>query len=353
MYNFLQKLRKLMVIILYDLFKLCKIDNQKIVLYSPSNTFLKGNLFYIKEACRDKKVYTFYKNKNIIKFLYMCATAKLIITDDFAPTLYPLKIRKKTKFIQVWHASGAFKCVGKARGDISKKTISHKNYTDVLVSSTGIIDDYARAFAISKDKIKAIGTIKTDFFFNEEKLKHYHKIFLDKYKVGNKKVLLYAPTFRGAGIKSAYYKDMLDLDVLKKKLGDEYIILFKMHPFIKQENKERNGIYYLDNDMEIDYILPFISLLITDYSSIIFDGILLSKPTIFYIPDLEEYQNKRGFFYQFDDYAYGNVTTNIDELIGAIKKPVINKEKMLKLKEKHLNMCDGKVLQRFIDDYLK
>lgn len=353
MYKCLQKFKRIMVIILYNCFCVFKVNNQKIVLYSPSKNYLSGNLLEIKKVIKNKKVKTFYQNKKIIYFLYSIATAKIIITDDYAPLIYPLKIRKDVKFIQVWHASGAFKKVGFERPSANKNSITHKNYTDVIVSSTNIINDYSKSFGIDKDKIKPLGTIKTDIFFDNDKLEQLKNQFKSKYHISNKKIILYAPTFRGKGIKSAYYSDALNLDNLLKCLGDDYVILFRNHPFIKKQNYFTNKkIIDISYEKSIDDILPCIDLLITDYSSIIFDAILLHKPVVFYIPDFEEYKNDRGFYYEFDDYNYGKITYTFDELVIAIKKEEINDKKIKKIINKHLNMCDGKSLERFVKMYL-
>lgn len=354
MYKHLQKTKKFLVIVLYKIFCLFKVNSNKILIYSPSNDKLSGNLLDVKNIIKNKKVKVFTKSKNLIIFLYSVATSKIIITDDYAPIMYILKIRKNVRFIQVWHASGVFKNVGFKRPTANKNSVTHKNYTDVIVSSTNIIDDYSVAFGIEKTKIKALGTIKTDLFFNKDKLNILKNQMFEKYNLNNKKVILYAPTFRGNGIKSAHFENILNLDELVSKINNEYIILFKNHPFVKQKNVFKSKrIIDISNEENIDNILPFVDLVITDYSSIIFDCILLLKPVIFYVPDLEEYIKNRGFYYDFDEYNFGTVTSTLDELIDAIKNVKIDYEKLKRIKEKHLNMCDGNSLDRFRDMYLK
>lgn len=352
MYKYLQLLKRILLIFLYKVFCLFKIDNNKVILYSPSNYKLKGNLFEIYTALVDKNVKVFFKEKNIISFLYHVATSKVIITDDFAPIMYVLKIRKEIKFIQVWHASGAFKSVGFKRPTVNKNSLSHKNYTDVIVSSTNIVDDYSEAFGIDKSKIHALGTIKTDLFYNKERLKNIKKYIYKKYNLKNKKIILYAPTFRGSGIKSAHFENMLNLDRLIKKLGKDYVILFKNHPFVNDTTTFKSeNVINISKEDEIDYILPFIDLLITDYSSVIFDAIINKKPVIYYVPDLKEYKKSRGFYYDFEEYNYGKIVSTQKDLIETIKNPVMDKKKMKQIKEKHINMCDGKSLERFMNMY--
>lgn len=354
MYKVLQRIKKIFIIILYNLFCLFKINSKKVLIYSPSNDYLSLNLSIIKNNIKNRKVKVFYQNKKILLLLYNIATSKLIITDDYSPILYPLKIRKKTKFIQVWHASGVFKKVGFIRPTANKNSITHKNYTDVIVSSTNIVNDYSEAFGIDKSKIKPLGTIKTDLFFDKEKVNKMSSAFKEKYNLGNKIIILYAPTFRGNGRKSAYNNNILNMDNLIDMLGKDYIILFRNHPFVKDKKQFKNPrIIDISKEKYIDYILPSIDILITDYSSIIFDTILLHKPVVFYVPDIDEYEKNRGFYYNFKDYNYGKITVDLNELVKAIKERNIDESKLRKIYEKHLNMCDGKSLKRFIKMYLE
>lgn len=360
LYKFLQKSRRLLVIILYKLFCLIKINTKKIILYSPSNAYLKGNLKYIYESIDDKKIYCFFHKLNLIKFIYHIATAKIVITDDYCPILYPIKFRTETKFIQIWHASGIFKNVGFKRiglfGGPKKNSITHKNYTDVIISSTKLVDEYSKTFMIDKNKINALGTPRTDLFFNKEKLKELKKEFSSKYpQTKNKKIILYAPTFRGNGKKTAYFDySIIDFNKLILELKQEYIIFFKPHPFINNIKIINNeNIINIDKSADINEILPYIDILITDYSSIIFDALLLNKKTIFYVPDLTNYQKNRGMYFDLEHYNFGSIVFSQELLVPTIKNMKFNEKKAKELKEKHLNKCDGYSTKRFIDFYIK
>lgn len=354
MYKVLQRIKKIFIIILYNLFCLFKINSKKVLIYSPSSDYLSLNLGIIKNNIKNRKVKVFYQNKKVFSLIYNIATSKLIITDDYSPILYPLKIRKKAEFIQVWHASGVFKKVGFIRPTANRNSITHKNYTDVIVSSTNIVDDYSEAFGIDKNKIRPLGTIKTDLFFDKGIIDKMRSTIRKKYNLDNKVVILYAPTFRGNGRKSAYNNNILNLDNLIDILDKNYVILFRNHPFVKDKmHFNSSRIIDISKEKYIDYILPSIDILITDYSSIIFDTILLHKPVVFYVPDLKEYEKNRGFYYDFKEYNYGKITVTLNELVKAIKERNIDEFKLKKIYEKHLNMCDGKSLERFIKMYLE
>ena len=136
--------------------------------------------------------------------------SKYILVDDFIPLMYPLPLRKETKFIQVWHAMGAFKKVGFSRlgkvGGPSPRSLTHRNYTDTIVSSEAIRENYAEAFGISVEKVHAIGIPRTDIFFDETYKQNIREELYKKYpKLKGKKIILFAPTFRGNGVKTAHY----------------------------------------------------------------------------------------------------------------------------------------------------
>jgi CDP-ribitol ribitolphosphotransferase len=171
----------------------------------------------------------------------------------------------------------------------------------------------------------------------------------------NKKIVLYAPTFRGNGKKTAHTDThVLNLDYLASKLNDDYIVLVKAHPFSKNDFKfTSNKIIDISSTTDINKILPSVDILITDYSSVIFDALLLKINTILYVKDKDKYLKNRGLYYNIEDYNFGSIVKNEDELIRAIKNPIFNKEKASIIKEKHLNMCDGYSTKRFVETYLK
>ena len=94
-------------------------------------------------------------------------------------------------------------------------------------------------------------------------------------------------------------------------------------------------------------------LLITDYSSVIFEYALLNKPIIFYIPDYDEYKESRDFYYDFSEYLYGEKCKNMEELIYLLHTNTdVDMIKMNRFKEKFLAACDGKSTQRVVEYFL-
>ncbi len=368
LFPYLQKLSLIHYIIIFNWFKLIyKIDENKILMYAPSRETLSGNLYFIYKKLNNKdyKIKIVLKNDNnsTIQLLKEVATSKYIIIDDYAKILYALKMRKQAKFIQVWHAAGAFKRMGFSRSDSnqgsSKNSLTHKNYTDVIVSSDGVVENYSQAFGVTKDKIRAIGIPRTDVFFDKNYIDDQREKFLKKYpSLLKKKLILFAPTFRGATIDKAYYpKEYLDIEDLYNNFSEDYILGLKLHPFIKDKIKidEKYLDFVIDfsEEREINDILFMTDILITDYSSVIFEYAFLKKKIVFYAPDLEQYIKDRDFFYEYSEYVYGSLSKTKTQLIEAIKNTNIDYDKIDVFYSKFLSECDGRSSQRFVDEIIR
>ncbi len=366
-----QYLRRLDCILLYSFYKKVKKQNPKEVLFlSDSRDTITGNFEFIyrrlqqedfvletflKRKIKDKK--TWSEKKSLMKKM---ATARYILVDDFYPLLYPLSLRKNTEVIQVWHALGAFKTVGYARmgkvGGPVSYSLTHRNYTAAIVSSEEIKKDYARAFGMSVKQVYATGIPRTDIFFDatyEEKVKA--RIYEKYPKLKNKKVILFAPTFRGNGQNTAYYDfSFVDFQKLEEELKKEYVFIVRPHPFTKNldEMPKENDFYvHLTEEREINDLLFVTDVLITDYSSVIFEYSLLNRKAIFFVPDLKEYIASRDFFYTFDKYTYGEVAMDMNELLRAIKVGDIDHQKIEKFRNYFISSCDGHSTERFVKQF--
>ncbi|WP_139892151.1 CDP-glycerol glycerophosphotransferase family protein [Bacillus sp. D386] len=344
---------------------------KKILFISDSRTEMGGNLGYIyeklmasdkefrchmlfKESTAAKKTY-----KEMLLLAYNLATSKVIFLDDFYPMIYPLKIRKGAELIQVWHAVGAFKRFGFSRlgmpGGPEPDSQNHRNYTKVIVSSKNVIKHYADGFRIDESKVIATGIPRTDLFFDEKKGSEIKdKLYKQFPAFKDKKVILFAPTFRGNGQQSAYYPlDFLHLENIYQNLKDDYIFIFKQHPFVKDKWEiptEYSSFFYdLTEYSEINDLLFISDLLITDYSSVCFEYALLNKPMLFYAPDLEDYTSDRDFYYDYKEFIPGRLATSQGEMIKIISEGDFQKEKIQSFKQYFFDELDGKASERIVD----
>ena len=192
----------------------------------------------------------------------------------------------------------------------------------------------------------------------QEEMEKIKARLYEKYSnLKNKRVILFAPTFRGSGRKSAHYpKEYINLEKIYQNLQENDVFIIKMHPFIKNKivikEEYQDKMMNLTDYGDINDLLLITDVLITDYSSVIFEYSFMERPIIFYVPDLEEYNNSRSFYYDYSEYIYGSVAKTQEELLNAIENPKLDIEKQKKFKEKFLNQCDGKSTQRFVEQLI-
>lgn len=295
-----------------------------------------------------------------IKLIYNLSVSKYVLLDDFCSTTSYMHVRKNQELVQLWHGPGAYKKFGHSRakegGDLTNTVVhpGYKRYTKVIVSGEAIRPCYAEAFSVDINKVKATGFPRTDLFFNPKDMNKKIKEVYKKYPfLKNKKVILFAPTYRGTKVKDANYDfTKLDLEKIYQKYKNEYVFIFKWHPALEVNllngkvegydlTKYKDFYYDLSSERDINDLLLVSDILITDYSSVIFDWAFLNKPIIYFAYDGEEYRSSRGLYFEFEEYIYGPVVENCDDLIKAIKKEDLCMNKRKKFMAKHLDACDG------------
>lgn len=297
----------------------------------------------------------FYENW---KKYYLLSRAKVIVVDDYFYPLYRKKISRSQYYVQLWHAAGAYKkfaysaISARQSNSLEFEKKAHQQYTHIVASSEDVGKIYAQAFNHPKEKIKTIGFPRTDILYNFE----YRKFIKDRFsklypELSDKKIILYAPTFRGGETERVNFKSKIDWE--KVKIPIDTIVLVKYHPLIKktsQYDNEQIVDVSLQNEFTILDFLIISDVMITDYSSVIFDYSLLNKPQIMYLSDIDDYVKERGFYYPIETYSYGAIAYNEIELSELINNTAAIKVKTDEQKEfvrKFMSSCDGKSSEKF------
>lgn len=358
--------------VLYKIFSLINCNKKNGILLmsetrSPISANLKALEIRLKERGIDKKYkisYSFSKSLQEsklklfikwIKLLWVISKQSFVFIDDYSPLFKYINLRKKTKLIQVWHAGVGFKSVGYARfgfGGPEPYNSCHRKYDYAIVGSKALIHVYEEVFGIEREKILPYGLPRLDNFLNEEHISEVKKRIFNKYhELECKKIILFAPTFRGKGQKNATYPyNKLDLDAIFNLCKEkEYIFLIKMHPFIKRKvdipEEYKTKIKDFSNYPDINELFYITDILITDYSSNIYDFSILNKPIILYAFDLDKYQLINQIQRPVREYAPGAVCENFEEVINIIKQEEFCLEKLKKYREENFdnnerNSCD-------------
>ena len=342
----------------FYLFKFAKLKNNRVTFISNRRNKISGNYESIyKELIKNENIEiktvldTRESLVSCFKYGYCLATSKVILIDDYIRSVYEIKKRKDNYLIQVWHACGAFKTFGFSRlskeGCWPQESRSHRTYDYCTVSSKKVAKYYAEAFGMNINSIISTGVPRTDIFFDDNyKLKIKEKIYASYPMLNDKKVILFAPTFRGSSKKEGNYPHYrFDYEKIFEKFGDEYRIIIKHHPHVNNKltipENYKDKIIDLSGNEELNDLLFITDVLITDYSSVIFEACLLNIPMLFYAFDLQEYISSRGFYYEYLSFVPGKIVYNMDEIITALSDNDFESEKIENFKKEFFDYFDG------------
>ena len=270
------------------------------------------------------------KNDSIVRYetyAYYKALAKAKYWILNSNTRKFLKPREGQVYVQTWHGTPLKKIGLDVPGSDLNYGNEGKKFSYMISPSKYCSEKLVSAFGLEgrEDIVLETGYPRNDalFDFDAEKVSRI-KEELDI--PSDKKVMLYAPTFRDnkhsqvSGYENA---SGIDFVTLKEKLGDEYVVLFRAHYFVaSQMDFEQLDDFVIDvSDYEDVNDLYIVSdLLVTDYSSVFFDFANLKRPIIFYMYDYEDYKENARDFYLDESDLPGPITKTQDELVDAIKK---------------------------------
>ena len=300
--------------------------------------------------------------KRVNAMLKELATAKYVFVDDASLILSSIPLRKETTAINLWHACGAFKKFGRSTAELKfgssaatlDKYPNYGNLSHVTVSSPEVIWAYEEAMHLPKGIVKATGVSRTDQFYDKAFVEsRKQKLYEIMPEAKDKKIILYAPTFRGH-VATASSPNRIDFERFCRELGNEYVLVCKHHPFVKKPPIIPEELQHfardLTKELTIEDLLCCADICISDYSSLIFEYSLFEKPMIFYAYDYDNYCDWRGFYYDYSEFTPGPVVQTEDELLNTIKHidTLFDKQKVIDFKEKFMGSCDGHATERII-----
>lgn len=251
--------------------------------------------------------------KIMLGFMPLYARAKYVFLCDCYVPAACCKKRSETIVIQLWHSCGLMKKVGRdSPEDAAGMLKSQFRNTDVFTTSAPkVAEVLSRALMIPKEKFSHAGVTRMDLMYNEQRTHALYTQFLKKYpQYCGKKIILWAPTFRG-NVQNGYLEGVNDILRLQKELPDDYAVIIKTHRFA--------GNAEINTPVKIaaERILPFADILITDYSSIYFDYLYFRRPVVLHVPDLAEYQRNRGLYMEAE-HVPAYLSRTYEELEYAI-----------------------------------
>lgn len=304
------------------------------------------NVFEIIYPLGKERDSSIFKEKDItpvklgsLKYYYYVMTSKFFITTSGAIAYIPF--RKKQIVINTWHGGGAYKKMGLDTTNnffyrLDCKLTAKK--TSYFLSSNKYFSDIVnRSLLISYDKFLNIGLPRNDIFFTDysdiiKKVKNHYKIS------ENKKIIMYAPTYRPFKGNPFFLKHELgpyeiDVDLilkeLEKKFKDEWLFGLRLHPSITElfpKTLDEKIINMSDYD-DIQELMCASDILINDYSSTMWDYVQTKKPCFIFAKDLDEYENSNGLYTKPSSWPFP-LARNNQEFIENIR--VFDYKKYLK-----------------------
>ncbi|MGG0662602.1 CDP-glycerol:glycerophosphate glycerophosphotransferase [Viridibacillus arvi] len=303
-----------------------------------------------------------------LAYYYHMATAKYWVNNMRQPL--HLQKREGNVFLQTWHGTPLKKLVFdmnevySANPKYKQQFYEQSRLWDYLIAANSYSSDiFKSAFKFDKVMLEDGYPRNDTLYINNNsdyitKMKNKLNIPLDK------KVILYAPTWRDDEFyEPGKYKFNLkfDLQKLQEKLGDEYVILLRMHYFIADDlniDGYEGFVYNMSKYDDIAELYLISDILITDYSSVFFDYSNLRRPILFYTYDLEKYRDQlRGFYIDIENEVPGPLVKTTDEIIDAVLNidKVTNeyKEKYDIFYDKICGWESGKATEKIVEKVFK
>ena len=290
------------------------------------------------------------------------ASAKYKINN--ATFLNIIDNRKKVIHLQTWHGT-PLKRLG-SDIDVENPGVSWSHFNNEVKTWNYLIsanrfstETFKRAFSY-KNKVLEMGYPANDIFYQDNEMKINE--LKNRFDVDtDKKIILYAPTFRDNKFDeegNRIFDLELDLNKLYNQLNDEYFLIIKTHYVVSKELKiddeMKDFVIDLSNHDDIHELFILSDILITDYSSVFFDYAHSKRPILFFMPDLEDYISSRGVYEEVLENLPGPKLTDNEELIECLNDiDKVEEEYSAKYEEFYNKYCDkghGDASERIIKE---
>lgn len=267
-------------------------------------------------------IYPYHSDKGVLlyslKYYYHLLSAKYVISNQrLSSDIYPHKPQKQI-YLQAWHGTALKKIEADAviNDSYTKLAKADSKKIDVFISNCSFMTEIYRKSFWYKGTVFETGTPRNDIFFKENPQlikKVYDNLGIDP----SKRIILYTPTFRKDYSLKYYNIDYKRfVQVVKNKFAGDWVFVIRLHPNLLSGESIKgiekmfpdciNASFYPD----IQELLYASNILLTDYSSTMFDFMYSRKPCFLYTPDREEYD--RGYYWSFDELPFPSFCDNAE-----------------------------------------
>ena len=354
------------------LFSLLPRRPRRVVLATARSTRLEGNLLHLRRAMAARRPDLEYVlllepygyglagklayMARVVRGMYHLRTARLFVVDNAYLPVHVASHGSGTAVVQVWHAVGALKRFGAdAARPLAEpeRTFLHRHYDWVVSAGDASRVPWAAALRTPVERVLPLGTPRTDFFFDASAVEVARARVLEAHPgLAGRKVVLYAPTFRGRG-RGKRPAAVLDATRLRAALPADHVLVLKTHPNLDPALVPTAGYdVVVDPAEEINELLTLTDVLVTDYSSSIFEYALLRRPLVLLVGDLAEYEADPGLYLDYRTEMIGTQVADTDGVIAAIRGGDFDLSGYDAFIARHLGGCDGRACERFVERFL-
>ncbi|MBZ5200604.1 bifunctional glycosyltransferase family 2 protein/CDP-glycerol:glycerophosphate glycerophosphotransferase [Planomicrobium chinense] len=262
--------------------------------------------------------------RNSLKHLYYLNRAKYWVDNQGIAHLAKKKVDQV--YVQTWHGT-PLKKMGydqkklPAKNELTRLKLQTEAW-DYLISPNRYTSDILRRGFRYGGEILETGYPRNDLLIRQPE--DVKRRVQQHFGLSNdKQVILFAPTFRDWDPNS-FQKVLDDVQNLSKEIGENDVVLLRLHYLLSEKISQMElpaNIINASTYQDIQELYLLADVLITDYSSVMFDFALLKRPIILYCYDLEEYITRRGMYFDFAELAPGPVCQTIDEVLHYVNQP--------------------------------
>lgn len=258
-----------------------------------------------------------------IKYFYYALSSKVWITNSSIERGLSFK-RRRIFYLNSWHGTPIKKMGCDLSSDNESFTSKAKNHWNIQLSQSPYESDiFSRVFGVKPENFRIFGLPRNDSLSKDTGLKN---TTLRK-KMGlplDKKIILYAPTFREYQRDSDYSSTInipIDFKRWQYELGEEYVLLIRAHyDIIKSlDIPQSDFVKDYSSYQSLNDLLIISDILISDYSSIFFDYSILGRPMLCYAYDYDEYESKRGLYFDIRKELHMDSQMTEDYILNELK----------------------------------
>ena len=314
--------------------------------------------FKIKTSLRNTESKS-YSKLSTAGMIAKIAKADIILVDDYVPAFNSVRLADSVRVIQLWHAGAGFKGVGYARWGhfgCPAPYSAHRRNDFAIADSMAIREFFSEPFGLLEEQVIPTGMPRMDAYLDEDNREKTEQALYESYPgFKGKRVILFAPTYRGRNRKTAYYPyELIDFEALYRYCEDtDSVVLFKMHPWVPGEveiaPQYRDRFFSMNAYPNINDLFYITDLLITDYSSCIYEFMLMKKPMLFFAFDRERYSVSRGFHRDYASNIPGKLCTTFDEVLRAMREEDYEFDKVERMLPQYFDHADTGSCDRVID----